>query len=227
MYARRTGTKRTYKKRYSKKKGSPSWYNRKYSPLQIAQQALAGVKAIRGIINSEKHNYDAGPLYTGQVTSSTTTLGSNITGVTIGDLNSNRTGLSILAKSAHVKGYLQYASGTTGTRVTMYIIRDDQQIADNYPVWNELHAGDINSFLNVNSSGRFTILKKQTFEQDTEVPEVNIDMYVPLDHHVRYNGSAATDMAKGGVYLMLISNKVAGVTAPTAALNSRLTFYDN
>lgn len=227
MYARRTGVKRTYKKRYTKKKTQPSWYNRKYSPLQIAQQALAGVKAIRGIINSEKHLCDIGSVFSGQVTNSVSTLSSNLTAVSVGDLNSNRTGLSILAKSVQVKGYFLYASGTTGTRITMMLVRDEQQISDTVPIWSDIHFADINGFLNPNSIGRFTILKKQTFEQDNAVNEIHVDMYCPLDHHVRYNGTASTDIQRGGVYLVMISNKVAGVTAPTAALNSRLTFYDN
>lgn len=227
MYAKRTGTKRTYKKRYTKKKSNTSWYNKRYSPLQIAQQALAGVKAIRGIINSEKHIYDASPLFSGQITSSVSTVSSNLTNITVGDLNANRTGLSVLAKSASVKGYISYPSGTTGTRVTMMIVRDDQQVADTNPLWSDIHSGDINGFLNPNSVGRFTILKKQTFEQDTGIPEIHIDMFVPLDHHVRFNGSTGTDIQKGGVFLVMISNKVAGVTAPTAALNGRLTYYDN
>lgn len=171
--------------------------------------------------------FDASPAFTGQVTNSVSTLASNLTGIAVGDLNSNRTGLSILAKSVHVKGFIQYASGVTGTRITMLIVRDDQQISDTSPIWSDIHSGDINGFLNPNSVGRFTILKKVVYEQDSSINEVVVDTWVGLDHHVRYNGTAATDIQKGGVYLLLISNKVAGVTSPTAALNSRLTFYDN
>lgn len=227
MYAKRIYAKRTYKKRYTKKKSSTPWYNRKYTPLQVAQQALAGVNKLRGIINSEKHQGDLSPAYSSQITNSVSAVGTNLTNIAIGDTNSTRTGLSILAKSIHVKGYVLFASGTDGTRVTMLLVRDEQQISDTQPIWSDLMSGDINSFINPSTAGRFTILKKQTLEQDTGIREVHVDMFVSLDHHVRYNASLGTDIQKGGVYLLMISNKAAGVTAPTAALNSRLTFYDN
>lgn len=227
MYARRTYRPIAYKKRYTKKKSTAPWYQRKYTPLQVAQQALAGVKKLKGIINSEKHQADLSPAYSAQITNSVSAVATNLTNISIGDTNSTRTGLSILAKSVHVKGYVQFATVTTGTRVTMMLIRDEQQISDTSPIWSDMHTGDINSFLNPSSAGRFTILKKQTLEQDAGIQEVHIDMFVPLDHHVRYNASLGTDIQKGGVYLMMISNKAGGTSAPTAALNSRLTFYDN
>lgn len=171
--------------------------------------------------------YDASPLFTGQITNSISSISSHVSGITVGDTASNRTGVSILAKSAHIKGYLQFQSGTTGSRVIMLLVRDEQQVGDTYPIWSDIFSSDINGFINNNSAGRFTILKKQVYEQDSSIAEVTVDMWVGLDHHIRYNGTASTDIQKGGVYLVMISNKAGGVTAPVAALNSRLTFYDN
>jgi len=217
--------RRTTRKRVTRK--PKSWYSKKYSVSDIAQKALAGVKAIRGIINSERHITDTSPCYSGTVTSAFLGQTSHLTNVTTGDLNSNRTGLSILAKSMHLKGFITWNTNTAAAaqRVCLMLVQDLQQISDGSPAWSDFYSGDINSFPNKNSAGRFKVLSKRFYNYDHDKAEIPVNMYVKLNCHVKYNGINDWDIQKNGIFLIAISNHP--TFAPSMALNSRFTFYDN
>lgn len=46
-----------------------------------------------------------------------------------------------------------------------------------------------------------------------------------FDHHIRYNGSASSDIQKGGIYMMVLSNEATNGSSFT--YNLRLGYYDN
>ena len=108
------------------------------------------------------------------------------------------------------------------------ILRDEQQVSDTAPTVSDiLDTVSTLAPLNSNTVGRYKILKSAFFHtsnaRDT-VKEMN--WYLPMQHHIRYNGTTNTDVQKGGLYMLLLSDQAVG-TAPTIFYNFRLSYHDN
>lgn len=209
------------------------WYRKKYtvkvSPYQVAMKALKGVKYLKGLVNSERHVTDISAAYSGTITTSTTNQTMSLIRVAIGDTNSTRTGNSILCKTVQIKGFLDWDAASLTDRVRMILVQDKQQISDTIPNWSDFYTGDINSFPANFSHQRFKVLGSYTFNQtdDNRNAQVPVNIFLRYQTHVKYNGSLETDIAKNGLYLIMISNKAAGSQPPSFSCNTRITFYDN
>lgn len=209
-----------------RRKGSPSWYNKKYSALQLASKAWTAAKYLKGLVNSERMYADR-----------TCTLGSNrslVWGITLlsqGDGPSNRTGNSMLLRSIYLRGYCQINPSVVGnTRITLMVVRDNQQQPDTTPsVLDILKTEDPDSMLNTATAGRFKIVWRKTmalFPQSTGSGSVkDIEKYLKVYDHVRYNGSSTSDIQKHGYYLVMVSSE--STNFPTIDIESRIGYHDN
>lgn len=216
-------------KRKGRGRPKKAWYARKYTPMEVAQKALHGVQKLKGLVNSERHVTDTTPCYSGTVTDTTTNQTISLNQVAQGDTNSTRTGNSILMKTFHLKGYLTWSSSSFTDRVLFMVVQDKQQIGDSTPNFSDFYTGDINSFPKDFSKQRFKVLKTMWLKQtiDNSKSQIPINMFIKYQTHVYFNGTTTTDVARNGVYCILISNKAAASNPPTLSLNSRVTFYDN
>lgn len=213
--------KRSYKKRSYKKKPT-AWYNKKYSVGDMAATAYKGVKTLQGIINSEKHFV----VFGASVAATTTANVISLSAITQDDTFSGRTGNSILSKS--LTGKLQFvlnnAATTTVTRVIIF--EDLQQVADTAPVASTLLESDYLSSLTLSTLGRYKILMDKSICQDNVSNKLKVlPVNLRFDHHIRYNGSASSDIQKGGIYMMVLSNEATNGSSFT--YNLRLGYYDN
>ncbi|WP_445779126.1 hypothetical protein, partial [Shewanella sp.] len=52
---------------------------------------------------------------------------------------------------------------------------------------------------------------------------VNVNRY--FAHHVKWNGTTASEIKKGGMYMLLLSDEA--TNTPTCVYNTRLSYYDN
>lgn len=190
---------------------------------QFAAKAWQGVKQIKTLINVEEHRVD-------------TTIGASInnagavthmTAIAGGSTAVTRTGSSILLKSFHMRFALLKHASATQTVMRVILVRDKQQISDTTPaVLDILNSADPMSHIVPDYQERWSIVKDVTFVFDAAHVLRTFDWRIPRTGlHVRYNGTAGTDIQQGGHYLLLLSNEA--TNTPTASVISRCRFYDN
>lgn len=217
---------RFQRRRVFRRRRRVPWYNRKYSTAQIARAAWRSAKYIRGLVNSERFHKDAA-----------LTLGNNqsivhnLVNIAQGDHLSGRTGNSILVKGLSINGNMYInASQTTNTRIMLALVRDKQQLADTVPQVDDIFssAADPHALLNASSLGRFSIIWRKQYTLDSNAAGNNaftIRKYDKFNFHVRYNATAAGDIQKNGLYLVMMTSESS--LYPTIALNTRLSYHDN
>lgn len=202
-----------------------SWYNRKYSTLQLAKKAFRGVRYLRGLVNSEM-------LYTERQTS----LGSmqaniwNLCQVPEGDDYNQRHGNSILVRTLYLRGFMQVNPSVTGdSRVSLVIVQDKQQIADTVPAITDIFTGITpESMVKLASAGRFKIIWRKNYTLNIpagNTPNHNISKFFNLYSHVRFNGAADSDGQKNVYYLVMLTSEATNF--PSISISTRLGFHDN
>ena len=214
------------RRRFSRRRRQVAWYNRKYSTAEIARAAWRSAKYIRGLVNSEMFHSDQG-----------CALGNNqnnifhLTSLAQADTVSGRTGNSVLLKSLVANGYMYVnSSQTTNTRCMIALVLDKQQVSDTNPAITDIFesATDPSTLLKTGNLGRFKILMRKQYTLDSNSsgsPAKQVKIYKPLNFHVRYNGTGASDIQKNGVYLVYITSESS--LYPTIHLNTRISYHDN
>lgn len=209
--------RRTYKKRRYTRKSKDCG-----SPAELAKTALRGVKYLKTLVNAEKKFHDVATA----LTISTTASASNLNGIAQGDTQSNRDGISILQNNLQVKGTITKHSSSSSSFVRVVVLRDNQQVGDTNVAWTNIFTGEtMDSYLRTTTLGRYQIMMDRVIQLTSDKPSVYIKKYFKLDKHARYNGTAATDIQKNGLYLLLLSDE--STNLPTSNLCSRLAYYDN
>lgn len=218
--------KKTGRRMYRKRK-STAWYNKKYSPMELAQNALAGVKYLKGIINAEHKYLDttiSGNIsYAGSVT--------QLSSIPQGDTAVTRDGNSVKCNFVSLKGTITQHSSAINTFVRMILFVDkfNQGTA---PTVTDVLVGNsdtqvVNYPLNRNNAGRFQILVDRVYPLSIEGSRTKtVSMFKKFsNHHIKFNGAAGTDEKQGQIYLLLVSNESASF--PPVEVYSRIDFYDN
>lgn len=216
--------RRNYRRRSRK---AVPWYRKKYSVGQIASKALRGVNYIRGLVNSEMFKYDisssASPSWGGTVVA--------LTNIAQGDTDATRTGNSIYVRQLMLRTTVTYNTAAAAPiRVRLLLFIDSQQIGDFPPAGTDVleWTGVANaplSPLNSDTAGRFKILRSRIMTVYADKPIALNNWLVKLRHHVRYNGSTSSDIQKGGIYLLIVSNRNADV--PNVESCIRVSYHDN
>lgn len=218
---RRRGSSRS-KRAYHSVPKSANLLDAKFSVNDIAKTALAGVRAIKDLINVELFNFDI----SGSISNNTTATIQGLTDIAQGDTDGTRTGNSLLVKDYQMKLKITKHASATNTYIRHIIFRDNQQIKDTVPVVADLLQNSAyNDFYTATAKGRFSILNDRTYELDANNVGMSVNITKKMQKHVRYNGSAATDIQKGGIYSMWVSSEAAN--APTIAYQNRVRYYDN
>uniref|UniRef100_UPI004049BFEF hypothetical protein n=1 Tax=Flavobacterium sp. TaxID=239 RepID=UPI004049BFEF len=200
-----------------------SWYDKKYSTAELAIKAWNATKKIKGLVNSEM-------LWHQETASVTPGTSANITSLAFiaqGDTDEGRTGNSILARSINAKISLIMDASATYDFVRVMVLFDLQQISDTPPTAANILEVSTNyqSPLNKATAGRFKVLYNNIYTLNTNYPTRTIEIYKKIYHHVKYNGSANTDIQRGGIYIMLLGSDNSNKT--TCNYYYRLGYHDN
>lgn len=193
----------------------------------IAYGAYKGVNYLRGLVNSEMKKHDV----TTSLLPSDAGAVLHLTDIAQGDTDATRDGNSIFLRAINLRGNIVYNSTTAGIQyVTISIVMDKQQVSDTTPSWGDIYdtsGSAIFAHLNNATVGRFSVLYSKTFTLDgvNKIATV-FKINKSFRHHVRYNGTASTDIQKGGVYFVYSSN-VPTTNFPSINLTSRASFHDN
>lgn len=207
-----------------RRRGGPkytTWGSAKF----LARKAVRGLRYVRGLVNSEMFKFDGSATNTALLPSGGIT---SLIGITQGDGDSGRTGNSILVKSINIRGNLimDPLAGTMAS-VRLTILEDTQQIADTLPTFGDIYENaSTYSHLQSNTVGRFKILKTRTYRLCQTMPLVPFQLNLPLQHHVRFNGSTSTDVQRGALYFVYSSDQ-ASPANPIMNWEFRTSYHDN
>lgn len=207
-------------RRFRKRRRVTGWGGYLKTGMSLAKQ----VWKLKGLVNSELYKLDSTSAF------SATNAGTQIqplVGIGQGDGDGQRTGNSVFVRSFNSKSYVTWnPAGDPVQSVMVALVMDSQQIGDTAPGWTDVFtSASINSHLNPVTVGRFKVLYRQLIHLDVNRPRVNVPINKPMRHHVRFNGSAGTDIQKGGLYLMWISTTAAN--HPTVTTDHRICYHDN
>lgn len=196
-------------------------YNAKFSMKDVAKE----IWRLKGLVNSEMYKKDT-VWATSAITQGSTSLRSDIAQ---GDGDSDRTGNSIFVRSYNFKGIItRNASGASIQTVRISVIIDGQQQADTNPSYTDIYeSASPFAHLNSNTVGRYKVIWTQTYVLDSvNKPFALVNVNLPMRHHVRYNGTSASDVQKGGIYMCFATDE-SGVNQPSIAGEHRLSYHDN
>lgn len=206
--------------------GGRAWYDKKYSTMQLAKKAWWGVKKIKKLINVEFKNHDINIANTVTVAGVAHTL----TGIAQGDTQGTRDGNSVLGQKLELKIQYNQDSEADTSIIRTIIVRDKQQQADTAPTLTEILDQDLTTVLtrpySSESPKRFSILHDSMLTLNKETKTVAIKtIKLKCNQHVLFNGTAAGDIQKNGIYLFFLTNE--DTNEPTVLGMSRLTYTDN
>lgn len=207
------GVRRSYKKRkfYRKNKRGYSKYTAAYAvrKAEVKKHDLNQV----GIVVTDNVAYYA-----------------MLHGIARGAGSTERVGNKIANKYLDVRGQVvRNAAGPNSQSLRIVVVVDTQQIADDLILtWAEVFGTDSNSHVNVETAGRFKILRDVTYtvsaSADTMKP---FHMYIPLrGMTTRFNGPNAADIESRGIFLIALADTESGANGPTLIFRSRMGFTD-
>lgn len=226
---------RKYKRNFRRRRRRPqrrsewsrwgSWVRKGVSVGEMAAGALRGVGYLYGLVNSELYKLDTA--ITGSLPD---TAGVNsLVAIAQGDGVNARTGNSIFVRSINWKGQcFRTTSGNAGQTVKLALIMDTQQVGDTAPAFSDIYQSTTPySHLNSSNVGRFKVLASKIICLSSTGELIkNFEINVPMRHHVRYNGTASTDIQKGGLYVAYVSDQVT-TNYPSLQSTVRVSYHDN
>lgn len=217
---------RRYKKRYNRRRRYPR-YNTWGAAKYLAKKAYAGVRYLKGLVNTEKHYFDTGATSTIDATTAIVLL----TGMGQGDDVNNRNGNSILAKSLYFQGYVRRDPDNTvainGVRIIIFM---DLQNQGSAPTTTDvLSAGTVVAPLNVDHTSRYRILmdKRAVLVKDQPSDSFMFKRFFKMSDHLKYTGAQTTDVYTNAIYLLLVGDIGAASDPPVIQWTSRLGYHDN
>lgn len=218
-YKKKYGRRR--RRRFARKRGGFSLS----SAWKTAKWAAKTAWKLKGLVNSEMMKLDTSA---SGVSIPTTGVVTHMTAVAQGDSDASRHGNSIYVRSLNIKGYVRMNAAATASVYRLAVIIDTQQVGDTSPSYSDIYeSSDVNSHLNNTTVGRYKVLKNIVFTLIVGQSDVKyFDINIPMRHHVRYNGANSSDVQKGGIYLVRVSNEGVGFT-PSDSYEARLSYHDN
>lgn len=193
--------------------------------VSMASAALRGLNKVRGLVNAEMYKFDSSIA----VNIADTGTVQPLTQIPQGDGDNQRTGNSIFCRAWNLKGLLgRTTAGDSVQQVRLSVVMDTQQIGDTAPSITDIYeSSSPYAHLNSNTVGRFKVLYSKNFILDAASGlGKNVNINIPMRHHVRYNGTSQSDIQKGGLYLVFSSTQTTS-DYPTLTGEYRLSYHDN
>lgn len=213
------------KRKFPPKKPAPDSGFKWGNALSVASKALMVANQVSRLMNVEMKK--ATVQETTDSLSTTANSMGTLTSIVQGDGKEARDGNSILIKSIQLRYFAYGHASARVTAIRILLVRDLQQVADTVPSMSDvLEQDNCTSYLNPDTVGRFKILyDKVHVLNDNSSQQVYKEIYLPCSYHVRYNGTAAADIQKGGIYLYGVSTEATNTA--TVKWSARLTYVDN
>lgn len=223
--------KKSYKKSYKKKAAPKSWYNQRFSALQIAKKALSATNYMRGMINCEKKYHTA---YT-NFTVPTTGYIAALSMIPQGDSNVTRDGNSVLARSLLLNIDVTKNINVANTKMKIALVQDTG-FADNASsitastIYDSALVGTQYAPLApvaLNTQGRYKVVRSFDFTLNSTYSTKRISEFIKLYTHLKFDGTAGdqTSLNRNCFYLVCISDE--DTNMPSIEMVSKLGFYDN
>lgn len=211
-----------------KSMSNPSWYFRKGKSVykMLKYQGLA-IKALQEVVNVEVKQLTT----EGTINPSTSGTIVHLSALTQNDTQSGREGNSVKTKFLGLRATSKNnASATSGIQTRVILFRDKQQVSDTSPSVSDVLSsdGDItNAFLNPATVGRFQILWDKTIytSADGAREQHHFKLNLTPKQHIRFNGTASSDIQKGGLYMLVASDQP--TNTPTFVYTVNLKYFDN
>lgn len=213
----------------TKPKKHKKWYKKKYTVIDIAKKAWAGVNYIKDMINCEAHMVDVTQNgvsvdYDGALV--------HLSPVTQGDTRNARSGKSILAK--YLSGRIQLAITSSQRSSVRLIIFMDTQNNGTAPAVSDIlentgtALGPLSSLKQL-QNGRFKILWSRLITLDGVKESLqDLKYYLPLKRqHLYFDGATSADYQKNAIFMLQISSAATASNPPTISSYQRFSFYDN
>lgn len=200
-----------------------AWYNRKYSPLDLAKSAWKTAKYVKSLINVERKFCDF-PITTAQPTISLPYL-TTLNYIAQGTNYNERDGISIKATSIQMRGkmYIDPVALMTNVRVILYMDNEPQGPSGANIV---LETGGILDPINHNYGSRFQILCDKTFSLSTNGDETKqMSVFRKLNCHLKYTGTSPNAYTACTLNCLILSDRVGN--PPTFDGYVRIRFIDN
>lgn len=230
VYRRR----KTYgrRKSYGRRRRSAR-YTTMGSAYHLAKKAAKGVYYLKGLVNSELMKrttssgnvvipYASGPAYM-----------NHLTGIPVGDDDSERTGNSVLLRYLNVRAIFKTSFSTPDLVqpgfIRVIVFRDTQQASDTSPVLTDvLQFLTPTSYLNPDTVGRYTILRDKLFQLNNDRPYAQFNYTLSTRSHLRFNGPLSSDVQKDHIYMAIFATDSFGVGLnPQMDIATRISYHDN
>lgn len=197
------------------------------SAFSMAKRALSLGTMLKGLVNSEKKYHD--------VTQTPETISYNgdvtlLSGMAAGDDVGNRQGNSVLARSLYFRADITGNTQNT-SNVTRCIIFIDKMNQGTAPTASDIlsvvgASNAVNSPLNVDHITRYSILLDKAWTTSVNGTQRHtFKKYINLYKHLKYTGTAATDVYQNAIYVLWITDVVSN--DPQVTWYSRLGYMDN
>lgn len=225
--------KRTYARRSRRPYRRRARYTTMGSALHLAKKAAKGVYYLKGLVNSElmKRTTSQGnltipyPLFP--------PVPQLMTGIPVGDDDSERTGNSVLLRYLNIRALLKATPLAGGEYlpgfIRIIVFRDTQQASDTTPTLSDvLQFITPTSFLNPDTVGRYTILRDKLIQLNNDRPYAQFNYTLSTRAHLRFNGPLSTDVQKDHIYFVAFATDSFGSASnPTMDLATRISYHDN
>lgn len=219
--------RKTYRKKRPAK--AVSWYNKKYSPLDIAGKAWQGVKYLKSIVNVERKVFDLQTAFS--VTDGNGVL-TPLTLIAIGDAYNQRDGNSIKLMSNYITLRFLASPAATTTNIRYMIIQDTEYngsaLSTSQILESNVTVTSVISPLHHTIGTRLKVLCDKYVHMDSADQSSAIrEVYTDLDHHIKFDDAniTTTTLREGHLYLLTISDLA--VNQPACQLYNRVRFVDN
>lgn len=212
-------------KKTSKSTKKKSLWSRAYNARFSMKDITREIWRLKGLVNSEMYKLDTA----WSSVAMTTGAVSNVVGVAQGDGDNQRSGNSIFVRNYNFKGSIVHnAAGSNTQFVRVSVVMDTQQVGDTNPAYTDIYeSASPYAHLNSNTVGRFKVLYSRIITvNNNDKTSSLVSINLPMRHHVRYNGTAGTDLQKGGIFFC---SSVDEPTAnmPTISGEHRTSYHDN
>lgn len=135
-----------------------------------------------------------------------------LTGVAQSGTINARIGNKISALGFQLNYYARKHNTAEVTQMRILLVHDTQQVSDSSSLtWNNIFTEEsVIAQRNVAAANkRYRIIYDKIHRMDVGNPSIQaVKKYIPFKHPVMFNGTAASDIQKNGVYLMVLSNEI-------------------
>lgn len=214
--------------RRGKKKKSTKFIDKKVSIRDMAKGVSSlwnQVLEIKGIINAEKKYFQT------QAASSYDYNGSiqYLTLIPGGSAESQRNGNSCYVKGVSLRGYAVKHTSATDTVLRIMVCIDKSPNPTGLAASDVLNVTGSTyapfSGINNDNKTRFKVLTTKLVTLNSGETSSPFKAYLPLKHHCKWNSSTASDINKGHIFLLIISQEA--TNTPSVQYRSTVSYYDN